>query len=158
MGEEKLAEFQRDILLKAKAELQETGSVTNTAYLVFPNKIGCFPIDYSDSQEKEVIKAALRDICKKTQPDAGVLVADSWLSVCPNGNIGNTLPSEDPNRQQAIVVTCTSEQGTSMMMAKYQKTEAGKITFEELLEYPPNINTFDDFFGHFFSKSSSTLH
>ena len=83
-------------------------------------QIAVMPLSFSDDIEKEIAKQVIKAITVKENMQAGAMVSECWVSLkedITEENLSDQpLPSQDPNRKEAMCLVFADSFGTWLKM------------------------------------------
>jgi DNA-binding transcriptional MerR regulator len=94
------------------------------------------PMIFSNQKEKDRFRKTAQGVSRKLNPDAVILVTDTFTSPVPKEGLDkkSLAPSEDPNRGEAILVAVETPNSKWQALQHYERDEDNNITLTELVE------------------------
>ncbi|MFC1833554.1 hypothetical protein ACFL2Q_02325 [Thermodesulfobacteriota bacterium] len=134
-SKDKLQALGREVLVKAKSNLQRDGHLQPCGLLYSPERLThTFPFSFGSFDEKRLIQETFRKLITEVRAAAAVVVLESWIKTARNGPLDLTRPvSEMPGRQEAIVVEAASPKARTIIIQVFKKSKSG-LVFEDPFE------------------------
>ena len=145
----------------AKKELLKTGTIRMKVFMTDQDgdtTVLIFPDVQDDSFGKNLIAAVVRKHVREMGIKEITFVSDCWFSTITKDMEENLRKvrkvSEDPNRQEAIVVSYEDMEGNkNAVMQGYRRLMNGKIVFDKKIT---DIPDFEGRFAGFFENLDET--
>lgn len=94
------------------------------------------PMIFSNQKEKDRFQKTAGGVATKLNPDAVILVTDTFTSSVPPEELEKKglTPSEDPDRKEAIMVSVETPNSKWQALQYYERDEDNNITLTDLVE------------------------
>jgi hypothetical protein len=107
----------------------------------------CLIAGYGDPQVKGPARVMMRAILEKHSAARYAFVMEAWLGEAPKRPDPTYLPSKDPNRLEAVVITAAAVAGEKVLLVSKIKRAGQSITFEAMgFDHQP-MGPLADLFG-----------
>lgn len=126
-----------NVLSAATEDFLKHGYIQNTVFISKGKEMTVLPMFFENEKEKGKVVNAVHLLSNKMNPDAIMTVGESWVS-CPSKEQQESeevvMPSEDPNRKEAIAVTVETPVAKWSSRQFFERDEEGSIILSELIE------------------------
>ena len=157
--EEKI-DFIIDKLLDTFMDQLVSGELPTILNIAFGHKIMTIPIPFEDRNEKYRKFKILNELMLTKKPDFAIFMTDAWYLKLNPGDDLNVLPSESPNRQEAIMIMARADNIEKSQCLPYERNENGTITMQTPEKGYPEMDDLTGLFSGVFNTKmgTQTLH
>lgn len=115
----------------AKECIQKQGSHQPQFIFVKDGQATVVVAPFADDEEKEVMKTVMRKYVTEKRPDYYFYISEAWMSVAKKEEIGRKKPSEDPERQEVLIISKFNRDMKNETAIIPFKRKEGEIAFEK---------------------------
>lgn len=122
---------------RLETKTKDDGIFVSMIFVVGPESVEPLPFLFKNSAQKEVLVFLISELAKEMKAFGIIALMDSWTTLVPKGksiDLNNVpLPSQSPDRKQALCITCTSSFFRKGYMLPYDNLD-DKIVWGEEVE------------------------